>query len=115
MADKLYIVVRSDLSPGSQAVQGMHAARQYANDHPEIEREWFTSSNHLAMLATSNEESLIRLVKKAQEKRITHSIFREPDLDNQITAVAFEPGEMGKRLCSNLRLALRTEVVEELV
>jgi hypothetical protein len=35
------------------------------------------------------------------------SIFREPDFDNQVTAIAIEPGENGKKFCSSLPLALK--------
>lgn len=35
------------------------------------------------------------------------SVFREPDIDNQITAIALEPGTQTKKLCSNIKLALR--------
>jgi hypothetical protein len=53
--DKLYLITRADLIPGSQAVQACHAARQFAADYPEIEREWFERSNYLAFLAVPDE------------------------------------------------------------
>lgn len=107
--DKLYIVTREDLPPGSAAVQAMHAAIQFMMDHPLISRAWFEESNYLAFLSIRDEPSLEKLVQKAESRGIIYSIFREPDLGNQITAAAFEPGIMGRRLCSNLKLALNKE------
>ncbi len=64
-------------------------------------------SNYIAILNIENEEKLIKLIGWAQIKNIKFSIFRESDLDNQITAVTLEPGELSKKLCSNLKLALK--------
>ena len=55
----------------------------------------------------NNEQELMNLINRASEKGIKYSVFREPDIDNQITAIALEPGLDSKKLCSNLRLALR--------
>jgi hypothetical protein len=34
-------------------------------------------------------------------------VFREPDINNEITAIAVEPSEKSRKLCSNLPLALK--------
>ncbi len=105
--DKLYVITRADLEPGYQAVQSMHALRQFTAEHPEIDRIWFEQSNYLGLLSVKNEEELNRLIEQAAENGIHHSIFREPDIDNQITAIALSPGPKSKKLCSRLPLALR--------
>ena len=105
--DKLYIIARQDISPGYQAVQGMHALRQFVKDHPDIDKEWFEKSNYLGFLSVENEHALIKLAEQALAKGIKFSIFREPDIDNQITAIAIEPGPKSKKLCSNLQLGLK--------
>lgn len=95
------------MEPGYQAVQSMHALRQFTAEHPEIDRIWFEQSNYLGLLSVKDEEELTRLIKQAAEHGIHHSIFREPDIDNQITAIALSPGPKSKKLCSRLPLALR--------
>jgi len=44
------------------------------------------------------------LITKAILTGIKHTVFREPDIDNQITAVAFEPSEASKKLTSSCPL-----------
>lgn len=52
----------------------------------------------------ANEEELIKLVSKAILTGIKHTIFREPDLNNQITAVAFEASDAARKLTSSCPL-----------
>jgi peptidyl-tRNA hydrolase len=101
------VITRADLSPGYQAVQSMHALRQFTAEHPEIDKQWFEQSNYLGLLSVSNESELARLIDKAHKEGIRFSIFREPDIEDQITAIALEPGLKSKKLCSSLKLALR--------
>lgn len=54
-----------------------------------------------------NEAGLMELIERATANGIAHSIFREPDIDNQITAIALAPGPKSKKLCSRLPLALK--------
>lgn len=100
---KLYIVVREDLHQGQQAVQAIHAMRQFVNDWPEIEYEHFKTSNHLCLLAVQDEKELNKLMMKADGFR--YSFFREPDLNESITAVAFEPD--CKKMLKSLKTALQ--------
>lgn len=102
---KLYVVTREDIPTGAQAVQACHAAIEFNQTFPDISRQWFETSNYLVMLAVRNEEYLQRLIFRAKDLGIKHTEFREPDMDNQITAVAFEPTEKSKRLCRDIKLA----------
>lgn len=107
MTDKLYVIVRTDLRAGQQAVQAAHALRQFVEEHPETERAWFRRSNTLAMLAVPDEEALRCLLARADDRGIRTSIFREPDIDNQLTAIVLEPNERARRLCKGMPLALQ--------
>lgn len=103
--DKLYLVTRNDLSPGQRAVQAAHAMRQFAHDHPEIDREWFYSSNYLCLLEVAGERDLVSLEEQANDRGIKFSRFMEPDLENQVTAIALEPA--ARNICKGLSLALQ--------
>ena len=87
----------------------MHALRQFTAEHPEVDRQWFEISNYLGLLSVANEQELHQLIEKARDLDIKLSVFREPDIDNQITAIALAPGVRSKKLCSQLQLALSKE------
>ena len=44
---------------------------------------------------------------KAKERNINIVEFREPDLNNQLTAICLEPSIEAKKLCSSIPLALK--------
>lgn len=104
-ADKLYLVTREDLPPGSQAVQAAHALRAFVAVHPEVDQHWYRTSNTLAFLAAKDEESLWALLNKADQLGLPTAPFYEPDLGNALTAIAIGP--QGRRIVSHLPLALR--------
>lgn len=85
----------------------MHALRQFTAEHPEVDRQWFEISNYLGLLSVANEQELHQLIEKAQQLDIKLSVFREPDINDQITAIALAPGARSKKLCSTLTLALK--------
>jgi len=95
------------MSQGYQGVQSIHAAIQFAFEHPDINKEWFENSNYLGFLSVQDERELHSLIEEANKKNIKLSIFKEPDIDNQITAIALAPSPDARRLCSRLPLALR--------
>ena len=107
MGDKLYLVTRRDIAPGYQAVQSCHAMRQFTADHPDVDVEWFTKSNYLALLSVEDETELMRLLVAAADLGLRWSTFREPDVGGAITAIAIEPHPKASELCKSLPLALR--------
>lgn len=100
-------MTRRDLHPGYQAVQSCHAAIQFCFEHFEhqVTKEWYEKSNYLGLLVAKNELELNELAAKAQSQGIVVSVFREPDIGDEVTAIALEPGPRTKRLCSALPLA----------
>lgn len=105
--DKLYVITNQQFPVGVQAVQGMHAAIQWQFDFPNLASEWHQNSDYLAFLSVANQEELNKLIERAQAKEIKLSIYREPDLNHQITAIALEPSIQSKKLCSSIPLALK--------
>jgi len=75
--------------------------------HPEIIRQWHSSSNYLVIVSVPDEVALIGLTTRAREAGITHHLVHEPDLGNESTALVLEPGDIARRLCSSYPLALR--------
>lgn len=95
------------MSPGQQSVQSCHAAIAFMEEYKITANEWYSKSNYLGLLSVKTENELKALINKASLLNIKHSIFREPDIDNQITAVCLEPGAKTKRICSKIPLALK--------
>jgi len=102
---KLYIITRSDISPGLRAAQSCHALSLFAEEHPGPYKRWSESSNNLVVLEVDDEAALQRLLSSAQAQEVAVSAFHEPDLDDAMTALALS--WEGQRLVSNIRLALR--------
>lgn len=105
--DKLYVIVRGDIPPGLQIAQSCHVCFEFQKNHIELTKLWNEESNYIVILSCKDEEAINKLIHKAERKNIRFSIFREPDLDNQITAIALEPTKRSKRICSSLPLAMR--------
>jgi len=77
----------------------------FAMSYPVIASRWYTESNNLVVLQVPSEECLKHLATKAEDAGIKYIVFREPDFENTVTTVTIE--SLGKRLVSNLPLALR--------
>ena len=101
---KLRTITRSDLPIGYQAVQSAHAAIQFQHEYPEEAKEWYTKSNYLIFLSVKDENELKNFIRKLENERVKFSVFREPDINNQITAVTLEPGQVSDRLTKHLKL-----------
>ena len=101
------VVTRRDLDPGYQLVQSAHAIANFVIYNPVEAKKWHEESNYIVSLSTENEQSLKNLISKLESKEITHVVFREPDIDNQITAVAIAPCDETRRLTSSFPLALK--------
>ena len=90
---RLYVLINKDLSPVYGCVQGGHAVAQWLLDHPG--QTW--NNSYLIYLKCNLFSMRRRLIKLQRD----FSEFRDPDLNNELTAIAIE--DNGK-LFRNLKL-----------
>lgn len=103
----MYIITRDDLSPGLQCAQVAHAAFHFGAAHSQVTDDWLQQSNFLVVCSVPDEVYLADLAGEAFRRGISRIIVREPDVNNEITAIALAPGPWSRRLCASLPLALK--------
>ena len=81
--EKLYVLVRTDLQGSSSAVQAGHAVAQWMLDYPET---W--KNQTLVYINIGTEDELLRWKQKIHYKDMNYSEFKEPDLNDETTAIA---------------------------
>ena len=79
---RLYILIDKTLEPVYGCVQGGHAVAAYLLEHPK--QTW--NNSYLIYLKCNHYSMKRRLIKLGKD----FSEFREPDLDNKLTAIAIE-------------------------
>ena len=97
---KLFVVVKKTLAAGLYAAQAIHAFRAFAGEYPVLEAFWHEEHNNIVVLQDDDIEGLADRIRKAGFRL---SAFREPDLDNELTAICVEPN--ARRMLSRLPLA----------
>lgn len=100
--DRLYVVTRADMPPGDQGTQSIHAASSFAVDYPELHRTWHLNGKNLIWLAAPDEAALRALF---DHLTVEKSYFAEPDMGDELTAVAFSGA--ARKLVSSLPKALK--------
>jgi peptidyl-tRNA hydrolase len=101
------VAVRADLSPGLAAAQAVHAGIEFSLKHPSITTRWHRDSNNLVVVAVPNEAAVLMLESMAFALGLRHRMVTEPDVEDQATAIALEPGLFSQRLCASYPLALK--------
>jgi len=79
------VIVRKDLTTSQQAVQAGHAVAEYML-HGLSFRRW--KNETLIYLGVKGLIQLENLKRKLQMNDISYTEFREPDLNNETTAIA---------------------------
>jgi peptidyl-tRNA hydrolase len=101
------VAVRADLSAGQQLAQSVHAAFEFAVEYPTMTEVWRRHSNFLVVVGVRDEDVLLELANSAAAFDIRHTVVREPDYGNTVTAVALEPTLKASALCAEYPLALK--------
>jgi hypothetical protein len=86
---KLFVIVRKDLSFSQQIVQSGHAIAEFLLQKPET--KW--DNGTLVILGLDNLKELNKLIFKLDQKRIGWIGFKEPDINNELTAIACDEDE----------------------
>ena len=105
VSNKLIVVTRKDLKPGSQIAQAIHSISQFSLEHHQIFKQW--GNNYIVCLSIENENKLINLIQKLQDNQIKFSVFTEPDLGGQVTSICIEGSEKASKLTSSFPLSLK--------
>ena len=90
---KLYVLIDANLPLAYQGVQGGHAVAQWLLENPG--QTWNNST--LVYLKANLSKEIYNL----DLKRIDYTKFQEPDLNNQVTAIALQAHD---KLFSGLKL-----------
>jgi hypothetical protein len=77
------VVVRGDLSTSQQAVQAGHAVATWHKDNPNFE-----ANSTLVYLKVKSKEELSSCLTDLKNSRLSYVKFQEPDIDDELTAVA---------------------------
>ena len=81
---KLYVIVRKDLSHSQRAVQAGHALAEYLLHSPNF--RW--KNETLIYLGVKGLKQLENLKRNLELQGVPYVEFREPDLNNETTAIA---------------------------
>lgn len=98
-------MTHAKLSSGQQTAQIAHAVADFALHRGESFANWHSTSQFIVSLQTPCTESLEALLQDAHLNGFDTVVFREPDLDDELTAVAFVPNEAVKKYLRKLPLA----------
>lgn len=106
---KLYIITREDLSPAYQAVQSAHAVADFIFQHGDVANVWHNISNYIIILTVPHEADLYAVTQTLRGLNISFTKFTEPDIGNELTAIAIEPGDKSRDFCKQFKTAFRKE------
>jgi peptidyl-tRNA hydrolase len=101
LINKLYIVIRKDLSRGSSLVQACHVAMKFHKEYSS--RKVDIEKYPIVMMAVENEKELIDL-KNSLKFNTLWTSFKEPDLNNELTSIAFLRNSITKKITDELKL-----------
>lgn len=101
MDKRMYVVVNDRLTKSQRIPQASHAVAEYVYAYRDELEDWI--KNHRTMVVLHCREREM----ESLSKELKSKTFRDGDLDNMLTAVAFEPmgQDEGNYYFKNMRLA----------
>ena len=102
--DSIITITRRDISPGYQLAQSVHSIAQFAHSHTSTFTKWITGYSNLISLSVDNEVELMAVYDSIEAERV---LFKEPDLNNEVTAICIFGTTKIRKLLSSLPLALK--------
>lgn len=90
-------------------MQSTHAVVNFIFEHPSRAGPWFSNSNYLVQLEVEDEKALYKLIQKLDYHQLYYTVFREPDMDNKITAIAIEPSPLTQKVVAKIPLLFKYE------
>jgi hypothetical protein len=91
-AMKMYVMVDKSLPPIHAGIQSLHSSVELVYNHisnPKVS-EWASTHKTVVLIGADNTEMVLMMNYFTTLGKV-YSSFREPDLDNLLTAIAFEP------------------------
>jgi len=107
---KMYVMVnKKELTLPQCAVQAGHAIAEFMALYGKENNvhDWCLNKNHRTLIILeANEREMEKMIGKFEDINLRYRCFREPDLDNLLTAVAFEPlwSNEGKEIFGKFKL-----------
>jgi hypothetical protein len=99
-----YFFTRQDISPEQQLVQTAHVAlklgvNSHSKSRKDVDFEVKVPSvdkidpdqTYFTCVGVRNEDALYAVIQILEEFGFEHEVFREPDMNNEITAIAVYP------------------------
>jgi hypothetical protein len=79
-------------------------------EHKDVANVWHNISNYIIILAVKDETALYAVHNTLRGLNISSTTtFKEPDIGNELTAIALIPDDRAEAYCRTLKLAFRKE------
>lgn len=87
----MYAMVLRQLNPMQKGIQALHAVVEYAQEkfNDKEYQQWADQDKTMVVLDGGTSVELAEVMKRLDELNYAYVTFNEPDLYNQVTAIAF--------------------------
>jgi hypothetical protein len=86
----MYFFVMGNLSGRQQGIQAGHAALEYVDKYPDsITRDFIKNHKTFIVLDGGTSSTMLDRMAELEDLKIDYAEFREPDLNNSVSAIAF--------------------------